>query len=188
MYATRMKIWSSSSSIRSVPDSPDGTQKLEVVTFLWKGPAEGFVMKGWIVFLIVLIVIFCLVQLAKPTTVTGVRVSTASAWTPDITPECQPAPGVTFKVQKTGQYRAELIATGLQPGEHPYVYYSTLDGALGAGFPGTPVNEKGEFFAELNEQDYHVDILKPLEGGTRAPWEFRLAYGRGVECARITVP
>ena len=67
-------------------------------------------MKGWIVFLIVLIVIFCLVQLAKPTTVTGVRVSTASAWTPDITPECQPAPGVTFKVQKTGQYRAELIA------------------------------------------------------------------------------
>ena len=145
-------------------------------------------MKGWIVFLIVLIVIFCLVQLAKPTTVTGVRVSTASAWTPDITPECQPAPGVTFKVQKTGQYRAELIATGLQPGEHPYVYYSTLDGALGAGFPGAPVDEKGEFFAELNGSEYDVDILKPPNGQASAAWEFRLVHETGVECARITLP
>ena len=68
------------------------------------------------------------------------------------------------------------------------MYYSTLDGALGAGFPGTPVNEKGEFFAELNEQDYHVDILKPLEGGTSAAWEFRLVHETGVECARITLP
>jgi hypothetical protein len=113
--------------------------------------------------LIVLIVIFCLVQLAKAITVTGVQVSRASALTPEITPVCQPTPGVTFKVQKTGRYAAELIATGLQPGEHPYVYYGILDGALGAGFTGTPVNEKEEFFADLNEQDYHVEYLKAPE-------------------------
>ncbi len=145
-------------------------------------------MKGWIVFLIVLIGILCLVQLAKPTTVTGVPVSTVSAWTPDSTPECQPAPGVTFKIQKTGQYRAELIASGLQPGELPYVYYGTLDGALGVEFPGNPVNEKGEFFADLNGSEYNVDVLKPPEGQTSATWEFRLVHERGVECARITMP
>lgn len=144
-------------------------------------------MKGWIVFFIVLIGILCLVQLAKPTTVTGVQVSTVSAWTPDITPECQPAPGVTFKIQKTGRYAAELIASGLQPGERPYVYYGTLDGALGAGFTGTPVDEKREFFAELNGSEYVVDILKPPDGQTRATWEFRLVYEKGVECARITM-
>jgi hypothetical protein len=145
-------------------------------------------MKGWIVFLIVLIVILCLVQLAKPTTLPEVQLSTVSAWTPDTVPACQPAPGVTFKVQKTGQYRAELIATGLQPGEIPYVYYGTLDNLLTAGFTGYPVNEKGEFFADLNGSEYDADVLKPPEGQASATWEFRLVHERGVECARITMP
>jgi hypothetical protein len=164
--------------------TPRLNPKPEGVYFLWKRPAEGIAMKGWIAFLIVLIGIFCLVQLAKPTTPPEVKLSTEPAVTPFTLPECQPAPAVTIKVQRTGQYGAELIATGLQPGEIPYVYY----GALGAGFTGYPVNEKGEFFADLNGSEYDVDILKPPEGQTSAIWEFRLVHERGVECARITLP
>lgn len=148
-------------------------------------------MRTWIFFAVAAFSLACLIPVMTIATPSGEAPAVESATTPFSIPDCQPAPDVTFRVLKTGEYLAELIASGLQPGESPYVYYATVDDLKksgGAGFPGDIVNEDGEFYSDLNWRLLDVDMLEPPEGQASAIWEFRLVHSRGVECARITLP
>jgi hypothetical protein len=78
----------------------------------------------------------------------------------------------------------ELIATGLQPGETPHVFYtSAVNGSDGKGgeYDGNIVNNNGDFYFEL-------DRLDPPDEQVTATWDIRLVHTRGVECAMITLP
>ncbi|HLO32890.1 MAG TPA: hypothetical protein VK249_27345 [Anaerolineales bacterium] len=147
-------------------------------------------MNRWIVPAIVLCTTACLAQPGVTAPPTGEIPGVESATTPFSIPGCQPAAGVTFRLQKISTYLAEVIASGLQPGETPYVYYDTVEHIAngGTGFPGEIVGADGEFYSDLNWRLWDVDILKPPEGEPSATWEFRLVHARGVECARITLP
>jgi hypothetical protein len=119
-----------------------------------------------------------------PTPAVTVQVLPPTA--PTATPDCQPIPGVTIEVQRLGATTAILHASGLQPGEVPFVFYSTSINGVGAkrgeawGFV-KGANEHGEFSLELTG-------LQPLEGQTKATWDIRLVHARGVACTEITMP
>ncbi len=104
---------------------------------------------------------------------------------PTATPDCQPATGVTIDVRRLSDTTAVLHASGLQPGEIPFIFYGTS--IIGhsmrreaSGFAKT-VDEHGEFSFELIG-------LQPLEGQANATWDIRLVHRRGVACAAITLP
>jgi len=142
-------------------------------------------MQRWILLVIAMFSTACLAQgqvNPMPLETPGVELMT----TPFSIPECKPAVGVTFKLQRISDYLVELIASGLKPGETPYVYYMT--NGKGGGFPGNIVRESGELFTDLNWSDFRADLLEPPEGQLSATWDITLVHVRGVECAAITLP
>jgi hypothetical protein len=104
---------------------------------------------------------------------------------PTATPDCQPAAGVTIEVQRLSNTTAVLHARGLQPGEIPFIFYSTsIIGRSMRGEASGFVNgadEHGEFSFELAG-------LRPLEGQASATWDIRLVHRRGVACTEISLP
>ncbi len=137
-------------------------------------------MRRWIVLAVAVFSIACLMEsMATP----EVAMETAIT-TPYSIPDCQPAPDVTYKLQKVSDTFAEVIASGLQPGESPYVYYNTPVGDIpgkGGAYPGDIVKDDGEFF-------FALENLEPPEGQISATWDIRLVHERGVGCATITLP
>ena len=140
-------------------------------------------MRRWIVLAIAVSSIACLMEgIATPEV--QVVESTTTITTPYSIPACQPAADVTYKLQKISDTFVEVIASGLQPGETPYVYYNTPVGNIpgkGGAYSGDIVNEDGEFF-------FALENLEPPEGKTSATWDIRLVHEGGVECTTITLP
>jgi hypothetical protein len=101
------------------------------------------------------------------------------------TPDCLHADGVTVDVRRISDSGVELHARGLQPGEIPFITYSTFSGARsmsgtsGSFIKGADAN--GEFVFEQNG-------LFPIAGQTSATWDIRFIHARGVECATIALP
>ena len=104
---------------------------------------------------------------------------------PTATPDCQPAAGVTLQVWRGDDTKVMLRATGLQPGENPFVFYSTA--TVAGGMRGESSNfakgadEHGEFTIDLPG-------LQPVQGQSKVTWDIRLIHRRGVACASITLP
>lgn len=143
-------------------------------------------MRQWFALAITILLTGCQVE---NTGTPEIPVMETAITTPDLMPECQPNPNVTLKLQRTGTYLVEVIATGLQPGETPYVYYKTAgEPGSGRGFPGEVVGANGEFYSDLDWRLWDVDVLEPPEGQSSVTWEFRLVHARGVECVKITLP
>ena len=140
--------------------------------------------------LILIVSMFCTSCLAQLSTPIGsqLEVVVAVETTEDPTipiPECQPVSGVTFRLQKISDNIVELIATGLQPGETPRVFYNSTYNEKNAGTGGiydaTIVLEDGRFYFELNRLD-------PPEEKASVTWDIRLQHIHGVECATIILP
>ena len=115
-----------------------------------------------------------------------VVVSTGTFVVPTATADCQHAQGVTLDVQRVSDSKVTLHISGLQPGEIPYIIYSTSLSGVGDKMftSGNFVNgadARGEFSTEQ-------EGLMPLEGQTSAIWDIRLIHSRGIECATITLP
>jgi hypothetical protein len=123
-------------------------------------------------------------QTVFPTTVVTVQVMPPVS--PTATPDCQPAAGVAIEVLRVSDSTALLHASGLQPGEIPFIFYSTSISGVrsmrreSGGF-AKGADEQGEFSFELTG-------LQPLEGQASATWDIRLVHRRGVACAAITLP
>jgi hypothetical protein len=137
----------------------------------------------WIVPAIVLFCTACQTQAA--TAVPVVEVSTAMFEVPTATPDCQHAEGVTMDIKRRSDSKVTLQISGLQPGEVPYIIYSTSSGGasrmIGSGYSVTGADASGKFTHDQGG-------LLPLEGQTSATWDIRLIHSRGVECATITLP
>jgi hypothetical protein len=101
------------------------------------------------------------------------------------TPLCQHSLAVTVETRRISDSTVELHASGLQPGEMPYVIYSTFSknggtmGEMGIFLEGA--DENGEFSVSLPG-------LIPLGGEISATWDIRFIHARGVECTTITLP
>ena len=140
-------------------------------------------MKRWAFLIASVFGAACLAQIVA-TAIPTVEVSIEPPGTPYTIPECQPASGVTIKVQKMSDTIVELIASGLIPGETPYVYYNTPVGNIvgtGGAYSGYTANDNGEFYFELEN-------LEPPPGQASVTWDIRLMHERGVECTTITLP
>ena len=125
-------------------------------------------------------------QPQAPTEMPVVVVSTGTFIVPTATPDCQHAEGVTLEVQRLSESKVSLHITGLQPGEIPYIIYSTSLTAAGAKMIASGVfvngaDARGEFRTDQAG-------LSPLPDQTSAIWDIRLIHSRGVECASITLP
>jgi hypothetical protein len=99
---------------------------------------------------------------------------------PTSTPDCQPVPGVSVKVEDQ-----VLEMSGLQPGEKPTVFYST-ENRIGA-----QRIELYNFAEGANSEGiftYELGMLRVLEGDTTTVWDLRVVHSKGVACAQITVP
>jgi hypothetical protein len=143
-------------------------------------------MKRSLILIIAMLCTSCLAQMTTPTEPPLEEMPIESTEIPEeiITPDCQPASGVTFRLQKISENMVELIATGLQPGETPRVFFnSAINGNDGSGGirDGNIIDDTGEFYLEL-------DRLDPPDGQAAATWDIRLAHTRGVECTMITLP
>jgi hypothetical protein len=125
------------------------------------------------------------VYAAPPGTV-EVTVQVLPPVTPSATPDCLAAAGVTLAVQRLSDTKIVLHAAGLQPGEIPFVFYSTAISGVGGrrgeawGF-AKGADEHGEFSTDLTG-------LEPLEGQSAAIWDIRLVHRRGVACTVVTLP
>ena len=117
--------------------------------------------------------------------VTVVEVSTGTFEVPTATPDCQPTAGVMVDIQRASDSKLILQISGLQPGEVPYIIYSTSSGGasrmIASGYAVTGADANGKFITDQGG-------LLPLEGQTSAVWDIRLIHSRGVECATITLP
>jgi len=138
----------------------------------------------WIIPVIVLFCSACQTP-ADATEVIVVEESTGTFIEPTSTPDCQHAEGVTIDIQRRSDSKVILQISGLQPGEVPYITYSTSSGGasrmIGSGYAVTGADASGKFTHD------HGGLL-PLEGQTSATWDIRLIHSRGVECATITLP
>jgi hypothetical protein len=106
--------------------------------------------------------------------------------TPGSTPACRPTAGVTIEMVRLSDTIAVVHATGLQPGERPSLFYSTVKNAAGSGRGGERdladgADQHGELAFELSD-------LEPPAGQESATWDIRLVHRRGVACAQITLP
>jgi hypothetical protein len=123
-------------------------------------------------------------QIIYPTPVVAVQVMPPVS--PTATPDCQLAADVAIEVRRVSDTTAVLHASGLQPGEIPFIFYSTSISGVhsmrgeASGF-AKGADEQGEFSFELTG-------LQPLEGQARATWDIRLVHRRGVACTEITLP
>ena len=97
---------------------------------------------------------------------------------------CQPSPGVTLETRRVSDSMVEMHASGLEPGELPFVIYSTFSNTGGTMVElnyTRGADENGEFSFDLSE-------LMPHKGQTSTTWDIRLIHSRGVACATITLP
>jgi hypothetical protein len=140
-------------------------------------------LKLWLGLMIAIGCAGCQAQGNFPKPVVTVEVVTAAP--PTGTPDCLPVPGVTIELHPITTTSVRLIATGLQLGEKPDVFYSAQsieetkrfeDWGYAQGADG-----KGMFSLELTG-------LAPLRGQSRSTWDVRLVHARGVACAKITLP
>ena len=136
------------------------------------------------------IAMFCAACLAKPvatpTPLVELEVVEEPSIEPTATPDCQPADGVTLEVLPTGDSSVRLSASGLRPGEIPYVTFTT---SLSSG-RGLRI-ESGQFVKGANEFgnfSYEAGLSTLPEEGISATWDIRFTHSRGVECAMITLP
>jgi hypothetical protein len=138
----------------------------------------------WIVTVIALFCTACQTQ-AAATEIPVVEVSTGMYEIPTATPDCQHADGVTLDIQRVSHKGVILHISGLQPGEVPYIIYSTSSAdastMMTSGYAVTGADANGEFTTDSPG-------LIPLKGQTSAIWDIRLIHSRGVECATITLP
>ena len=125
---------------------------------------------------------------AAPATTPAVVIETAiiALVAPTSTPDCLAVTGVVMAVHPGNNNHYELQASGLQPGEIPFVFYSAHDGrgnltrmedwgfVQGAG-------ADGKFSLELVQ-------LRVLDGEPSTTWDVRLVHARGVACATVVVP
>jgi hypothetical protein len=145
-------------------------------------------MRLWFVLVIAFLITACASQsttLPVPTVEVTVEPMVEPFVEPTATPDCLHADGVTFNVRRISDSGMELHVSGLEPGEVPYVTYSTSNSGSSlrgeAGKFAQGANAKGEFiFKETG--------LHPLTGQTSATWDIRFIHARGVECATITLP
>ena len=142
-------------------------------------------MRRWLFLFIAIFSLACLTQ-GLATAIPLEKPGIESAATPFSLPDCQPSASVTFKVQKINDTLVMLIASGLQPGETPFVYYST-EKRMG-GYDGNIVSDKTEFYSELDLEDR--DVTKQATSGEQltTTWDIRLEHRGGVECTTITLP
>ena len=80
--------------------------------------------------LLILFVLCAACQAQTPAPAVTTEISPYVA--PSATPDCQPASGVTLEVQRVSSTAAVLNASGLQPGEIPFVFYSTTVNGVGS--------------------------------------------------------
>ncbi len=120
------------------------------------------------------------------TPIPAVTAQVAPPQSPSPTPDCQPAAGVTMEVRRSGITKATLQASGLEPGEVPVVFYSTV------GIHGNSERVEAWNFAHGADPQgrfsFELDGLVPPEGQASATWDVRLVHRRGVACAQITLP
>ena len=143
-------------------------------------------MKHWIVLMIVM---FGSVACMPQTTATEVpppevMVAVEPFVEPTPTPDCQHADGVTLEVIRISDTGVTVRASGLQPGEIPYITYSAFGRSSSARM------EAGRFVKGADAQGNFSDAqeLMPPQGEISATWEIRFTHARGVECATITLP
>ncbi len=134
--------------------------------------------------LVVLLTLCAACQARMPTPAVTTEISPYVA--PSVTPDCQPASGVTVEIRPVSNTAVGLVAKGLQPGEVPSVFYSTEVNGVGSkrgeawGF-AKGADQNGNFSTELTG-------LVPVEGQGSATWDIRLVHRRGVACAQVTLP
>ena len=93
---------------------------------------------------------------------------------------------MTLEVLRLTNTIVVLHASGLQPGEIPFVFYSTSISGVGSkrgeawGF-AKGADERGEFSVQLTS-------LRTLNGQSEATWDIRLVHARGVACTEVTLP
>lgn len=125
----------------------------------------------------------CQAQGNFPTPVITIEVVTVAP--PTATPDCLPVPGVSLELDEIAATSVRLVATGLQPGEKPDVFYSAKTEGYGARYEeyafAQGADEKGRFSIDL----YGLD---PIGGQSRSTWDVRVVHARGVACAEITLP
>ncbi|MBI5353794.1 MAG: hypothetical protein HZB50_14215 [Chloroflexi bacterium] len=138
--------------------------------------------------LLLILILFCTSCSMQNSTPSEPVVVTPMVSTEDPTipiPDCQPASGATFRLQQISDTIVELIATGLQPGDYPRVFFNSTYNGKNAGPGGmydtNKVLESGEYFFELGRLD-------PPEDKVSMTWEIRLQHAHGVECASIVLP
>ncbi len=136
-------------------------------------------MRRWIILIVAVLTVSCVSSF--PGSVPTSRPFAAAT----ATPMCQHSPGVTVTTRRTSDTSVELHVSGLQPGENPYLLYSTSNGnetSLGEIHdPRKGADGNGEFTAILSD-------LKSLEGQPTTTWDVRVIHSHGVECTTITLP
>ena len=99
-------------------------------------------------------------------------------------PACRHVEGLTLDMRRMGDDQVRLNVSGLQPGEHPSLIYTTASTEV--------VSSKVEMYDVVEGADAEgrfsiiLSGLRPL-GDNSATWDVRLIHARGVECATITI-
>ena len=143
-------------------------------------------MKRALVLILVAFCTACQTQTSSPVAPPSPEVTILPPVTPSATPDCQAAVGVTVQVLAVTNHSVGLQVSGLQPGEIPFIFYSTAIRGVGA--------RRGEAWAFARGADEHGDFsteltgLQPLDGQSKATWDIRVVHRRGVACAEVTLP
>ncbi len=140
-----------------------------------------------ILLLIALMSTACTSQVIQTVTpvVPVVTASTEAPKIPTATHECQHAESVVLDVRRLSDSKVILSISGLQPGESPFITYSTAQNGMGKR------GEMSHFAIGADTQgNFTTDIvgLQPLAGQTTATWDIRIIHSHGVECTTITLP
>jgi hypothetical protein len=99
-------------------------------------------------------------------------------------PACRPVEGVALDMRRLGDDQVRLHVSGLQPGEHPSLIYTTTATEV--------VSSQVEMYDVVEGADAEgrfsivLSGLRPL-GDNSATWDVRLIHARGVACATITI-
>lgn len=119
------------------------------------------------------------------TPVTVVELTVEAFVEPTATPDCLHADGVVLDVRRISNTGVELHASGLQPGEIPYITHSTFSRSRSLR------EESGGFVDGADAKGEFIFVLKgliPLEGEISSTWDIHFIHARGVECATVTLP
>lgn len=144
-------------------------------------------VKKWILAIVTIICMACSTpDPAASTPVVEVAISELPV-EPTATPACLHRPGVIAEIEQIKDYSVMLHIAGLQPGEIPFVTYSTTSASGNEKLYGTSGNfvkgadEGGQF-------SFSLPGLRPLDDEASAAWDIRVIHARGVECAQVTLP